>query len=92
VSVSLTEWILGAYGALSLTAFVAYGWDKLQAKRGGWRVPEKNLHVLALIGGFAGAFLGMRVFRHKTKHPMFAVMIGVSVVVHGGVWVWVWMR
>jgi len=92
VSVSPTEWILSAYGTLSLTAFVAYGWDKLQAKRGGWRVPEKNLHVLALIGGFAGAFLGMRVFRHKTKHPMFAVMIGVSVVVHGGVWVWVWMR
>lgn len=89
---SPTEWTLSAYGALSVIAFVAYGWDKWQAKRGGWRVPEKNLHALALIGGFVGALLGMRVFRHKTKHPMFAVMIGVAVVVHGGVWVWVWMR
>ena len=44
-----------AYAGLSTGTFALYGWDKLQARRGGRRVSEARLHGLALLGGFAGA-------------------------------------
>lgn len=66
--------MLGAYLALSITAFALYGWDKAAARRGGRRTPEMALHLIALAGGWPGALLGQRVFRHKTvKQPFRAV-------------------
>ena len=56
---------------VNLVAFGVFGADKRRAKRGAWRVPEKTLFLLALIGGSVGAILGMRRFRHKTKHWYF---------------------
>ena len=52
-------------------AFAVFGWDKLCAQRGMWRVPEKILLLLALLGGSGGAMTGMAVFRHKTLHLKF---------------------
>ena len=51
--------------------FAVYGWDKLCAKRGMWRVPEKSLLLLALLGGSVGAMAAMTFFRHKTRHLKF---------------------
>ena len=51
--------------------FTVYGVDKAKARRGAWRVPEKTLFLLPLLGGSVGALLGMLVFRHKTKHWYF---------------------
>ena len=45
--------------------------DKQKAKRGKWRIPEKTLFLLAIIGGSLGTTLGMNIFRHKTKHWYF---------------------
>ena len=45
--------------------------DKQKAKRDKWRIPEKTLFLLALIGGSLGTTLGMHVFHHKTKHWYF---------------------
>ena len=53
--------------AINLLAFLIYGADKRKARREQWRVPEKTLLLLALLGGSAGALLGMRVFHHKTR-------------------------
>ena len=47
------------------------GADKLYAKSGHRRVPEKRLFLLALLGGAPGGLLGMYAFRHKTRHPRF---------------------
>jgi uncharacterized membrane protein YsdA (DUF1294 family) len=58
----LVAWLLG----VNLTAFGYYAFDKYRARSGGRRVPEIVLHGLALAGGSAGAWLGMRSFRHKT--------------------------
>ncbi len=58
---------------MSLWAFLAMGYDKRQAKRKGARVPEKNLWLLACIGGGIGAYLGMQIFRHKTRRTAFRV-------------------
>ena len=63
----LISWVL----ALSLASFVLMGWDKRQARRDGWRVPERTLFLTALLGGSPGAVLGMFFFRHKTKHWYF---------------------
>lgn len=51
------------------------GRDKYLARRNRWRIPEKWFFTLAFLGGALGAFLGMRVFRHKTKHKTFVIGI-----------------
>ncbi len=63
---------LAAYlAAANLAALAAFGVDKRRAKRGAWRIPERTLFLLAILGGSIGAFLGMHVFHHKTKHWYF---------------------
>lgn len=58
---------------INVVAFLAFGLDKLKAKADAWRIPEKTLLGLAIIGGSVGAILGMRTFRHKTRHKQFSV-------------------
>jgi len=69
--------------AWSLTGFAFYGIDKSNARRGGWRVPEAVLHALAFIGGVAGCWLGMLVFRHKTQSTEFKLALIGATIVHG---------
>ena len=64
---ALAVWLI----AINLVTFAVYGADKRRARRGAWRVPEKTLFLLPLLGGSVGALLGMRVFYHKTKHWYF---------------------
>ena len=73
-------------------AFLAYGWDKSQARRGGRRIPERTLHLLALAGGAAGAWLGRGLFRHKTRHASFTVVLVLATAIHGGILVWLIAR
>lgn len=58
---------------ISIVALVLMGYDKHQAKHDGWRVRERTLFLSALLGGSPGAILGMRLFRHKTKHWYFKI-------------------
>lgn len=64
-------YLLWYLAAVNLVTFTVYGVDKAKARRGAWRVPEKTLFLLPLLGGSIGALLGMRTFRHKTKHWYF---------------------
>jgi uncharacterized membrane protein YsdA (DUF1294 family) len=66
-------WLLCWLGAVNPAAFATYGIDKWLAKREGRRVPEATLLTLAFIGGTIGAYLGMRLFRHKTVKGPFRV-------------------
>lgn len=66
--------------AINIFAFFAYGIDKRRAVKGKWRISEKTLLASSLLGGFAGAFLGMKVFSHKTKHWYFYGVVLVSAV------------
>ena len=52
---------------INLLTFIAMWWDKHEAKKGDWRISEKALFILVLLGGGIGGILGMYVFRHKTK-------------------------
>jgi uncharacterized membrane protein YsdA (DUF1294 family) len=67
------KWILIYALAVNIVAFAAMGMDKGRAVRGAWRIPEKTLFFLAIIGGSVGAIFGMQVFRHKTRHPSFVI-------------------
>lgn len=53
--------------------FMLMGMDKQHAKRQLQRVPEKRLFLLSAIGGSGGTLLGMKAWRHKTKHRSFTV-------------------
>lgn len=56
---------------INIAGFCAMGIDKKKAKKGAWRIPEKRLFFIALLGGSIGSILGMKTFRHKTKHWYF---------------------
>lgn len=57
--------------SINACAFLAYGADKRAAKKGKWRIPEKQLLALALVGGIFGSWAGQKFFRHKTKKQSF---------------------
>jgi uncharacterized membrane protein YsdA (DUF1294 family) len=73
---------LGIVLVMSLACFIAYGWDKRSASNGNRRVPEQTLHILALLGGWPGALLGQRLFRHKTKKLSFLIVFWCVVLLH----------
>ena len=75
----LAGWLI----LINIVTFVVFGLDKLLAKhpRFRQRVPEKNLLLLAVVGGSVGALLGMLVFRHKTLHRVFRVGVPVILAV-----------
>ena len=57
--------------AINVVTFFLYGIDKWKAKRSKWRIPEATLLGLAVIGGSIGAWIGMKVWHHKTMHKKF---------------------
>ena len=62
-----------AYYLLSINAvtFIVYGIDKYKAKKAKWRISEATLLLLAVLGGSIGAWIGMKVWHHKTMHKKF---------------------
>ena len=58
--------------------------DKKKARRRQWRIPEAVLFGTAMLGGSLGGTLGMFLFRHKTKHPLFSIGFPVLLILHLG--------
>ena len=77
---------------INLLTFIVYGADKRRARRGKWRVPEKTLFLLPLLGGSIGALLGMRVFHHKTKHWYFVWGIPTILLAQIALAVWIYTK
>ena len=67
---------------INVVTFFVYGIDKVKAKHSWWRIPESTLISLAVIGGSIGAWLGMRAWRHKTRHKKFRYGIPAILLVH----------
>jgi uncharacterized membrane protein YsdA (DUF1294 family)/cold shock CspA family protein len=72
--------LLAAYGLFSGVAFLMYGADKSAAEQGSWRTSESTLHTIALLGGWPGALVARRVFRHKTIKQPFRTIFGFTVI------------
>ena len=77
---------------INLLTFIVYGADKRRARKGKWRVPEKTLFLLPLLGGSIGALLGMRVFHHKTKHWYFVWGIPAILLAQIALAVWIYPK
>ena len=57
--------------AVNALTFIVYGIDKYKAKHAKWRISEATLLLLAVFGGSVGAWLGIKVWHHKTMHKKF---------------------
>lgn len=56
---------------VNIIGFALMGIDKYKAKKRAFRIPEVTLFIIAIIGGSIGSILGMKIFRHKTRHRSF---------------------
>ena len=84
--IGLAAWLI----VINLITFIVFGIDKKRARNHEWRIPEKTLFLLAIIGGSIGAIFGMIVFHHKTRKWYF--WIGMVMILAGqaaaGVLIW----
>ena len=74
---------LGYVLLINLLLFLLMGIDKRAAKRKKWRIPERRLLTLGIIGGGIGGILGMLVFHHKTHRIYFTICYVVNIICWG---------
>ena len=68
---SLLHIVLIYLAVINVVTFFMFGVDKWKAKKSKWRIREASLLTLAVLGGSIGAWLGMKVWHHKTQHKKF---------------------
>ena len=73
---------------INVVAFFVYGIDKWKARRSKWRISEATLLILAVIGGSIGAWLGMKVWHHKTMHKKFKYGLPLILLAQMGLVLW----
>ena len=78
--------------AMNVVTFFMYGIDKWKAKRSKWRISEATLLGMAVIGGSIGAWLGMRMWHHKTMHKKFQFGIPLIIVAQIALLIWIISR
>ena len=74
------RWVGGYALAINLLTYAAYASDKRRAIEKEWRLPEARLHLLALLGGWLGAFLAQRRLRHKCSRGSFQFVFWLTVI------------
>ena len=77
-------WLVVAYATLSILCFVVYAADKSAAVAGRWRISEKTLLGLGLIGGWPGAIVAQQTLRHKIRKRRFMVAFAFTVIANVG--------
>lgn len=70
------------YCGMSILAVLGYAWDKRAAIAGRRRVPETTLHLIEALGGWPGALLARRIWRHKTIKPAYRMTLAVIIFLH----------
>lgn len=58
---------------INIVGFLSMGIDKYKAIKDEWRIPERTLFIIAILGGSLGSWVGMYTFHHKTKHWYFVL-------------------
>ncbi len=85
----LPLWTLAALAALNVVTLWMYAADKNAARTGRWRIPESQLHLLSLLGGWPAAWLAQQSMRHKSSKAEFRAVYWVTIVLHCGALAWV---
>ena len=65
---------------LNVIGFASMGIDKKRAVKNIWRIRERTLLLYAFLGGGIGSLFGMRIFKHKTKHIKFKILVPIAVI------------
>ena len=78
----MLNYIILYLSIINIGTFLLYGMDKEKARQNKWRIPEKTLLGAAFLGGSVGAWLGMQVFHHKTKHWKFRILVPLFLLMH----------
>lgn len=78
--------------AINVVAFGLFGIDKYKARHNHWRIKESTLWLATLLGGGAGAFAAMRLFRHKTQHMLFVIGVPALTLAHGVFIYWLYRQ
>ena len=76
---------------LNLFSFFLYGFDKYRARNESWRISEKML-LTAAVFGIVGALLGSRLFRHKTRKPLFRILLPLIFLAEAAVAIYLYLR
>ena len=77
---------------INLASFAVMGADKRRARREAWRIRERTLFLLAIVGGSVGAIAGMYAFHHKTRHRKFTWGVpALSLLWLAGMAAWLWL-
>lgn len=77
---------LAVYAVMSAATFAAFAIDKRAARRGAWRISERTLHTMELLGGWPGALAARSLIRHKSVKRRYAVVLWLIVAAHVGAW------
>ena len=78
---NLPRIVLIYLAVINVVTFFMYGIDKWKAKKSKWRIRETALLGLAVLGGSIGAWLGMKVWHHKTQHKKFKYGVPAIIIV-----------
>ena len=78
----MTDIIVSYLVMMNAVGLAVMGLDKKKAIRNEWRIPEKTLFLVSIIGGSIGTLVGMYLFRHKTKHWYFGVGMPAILIAH----------
>ena len=80
--------IIGIYGVVSIVTSLLYWLDKSAARRGAWRMQERSLLLIGLVGGWPGAVVAQRILRHKTRKQSFQLAFWVTAMLNSIVLGW----
>ena len=78
-------YMIGYLCVINMMGFVLMGLDKWKAKHKKWRIAVRTLFLVGIVGGSPGCWLGMYIFRHKTKHWQFVVGMSAILVIQAAV-------
>ena len=87
-SQALRSFVLIYWIVMNFAGLIVMGVDKERARRKQWRIPEKTLFLVSLLGGSLGTWAGMYLFRHKTRHRYFVWGMPVILLCHLALAAW----
>ena len=79
----MNKLILLYFGIVNLVGFLLMLVDKRRSINHEWRIRERTLFIISIIGGSIGSYLGMQLFRHKTRHLKFTLGIPIIIIIQG---------